>query len=138
MRSDSRVVGEFSLSLRGLDGWRWGQSIRCESTQATQEFLQHHRQLWRIAWRQVKHRNLLSIGIHLGRFELISERNGDLFRPLAPAETTKGEQLSAVLDQINMRFGVDTIRIGPNGPHYGFFERGRGDSRGLLITLEHV
>lgn len=32
--------------------------------------------------------------------------------------------VSAVLDQINARFGMDTIRIRPNSPHYGFFERG--------------
>lgn len=81
-------------------------------------------ELWRKAWSHVKHRKLLSIGVHLGRVVLISERNGDLFRPLAQADTTQHEKLSAVLDQINGRYGMDTISIGQNSPHYGFFERG--------------
>ena len=44
--------------------------------------------------------------------------------PVAPAELTRGEQVSRALDQINARYGDGSIRFGLNTPHPGFFERG--------------
>ncbi len=40
------------------------------------------------------------------------------------AERTRGEQVSAAVDQINARFGDGAITYGINAPHPGFFERG--------------
>lgn len=124
LRSDGRVAGEFSLSISLLEGGAWGRSIRCEATQATHDLLGHHRMLWRAAWPHIRGKKLISVSVHLGKVGLLEERTGDLLRPLKPAERTRAEMVSVALDQINMRFGPDTISVGVNKPHYGFFERG--------------
>mgnify|MGYP006961543192 CR=1 FL=1 len=62
--------------------------------------------------------------IQLGDVSLLAERQGDLLKPLGPSEKTRGEQVSAAVDQINARFGDGAIRYGINAPHPGFFERG--------------
>lgn len=124
LRGDGRVASEFSLSMRFLDGSSWGRSIRCEASQATHDMLAHHKALWRLAWPSIRGRKLASISVNLSKVGMIEDRTGDLLRPLKPAERAKAEIVSAALDQINMRFGPDTISVGVNRPHYGFFERG--------------
>lgn len=124
IRRDGRVAGQFSLTVFPVDERVWGRSIKCETSQDTTYFHSLNRDLWRAYFRRNGRRPILSVSIHLGNVSLLSDRPGDLFRPLAPATRTKGEDVSAVLDMINRRFGADTIRFGQNRPHYGFFEKG--------------
>ncbi|HMQ97027.1 hypothetical protein [uncultured Paracoccus sp.] len=75
-------------------------------------------------WRTARPGAVISISVHLGDVGLLQDRRGDLLMPLAPAELTRGEQVSRALDQINARHGDGAIRFGLNTPHPGFFERG--------------
>lgn len=123
MRRDGRVAASFGLSVHLLPEGRWGRRIRCAPSQDTRYFLDLHRRLWADLLRRHP-RGLLSLGVHLGDVTLLAERSGDLFTPLAPAERTRSEEVSAVVDMINRRFGRETLRWGWNRPHPGFFERG--------------
>ena len=66
----------------------------------------------------------MSVGVQLGKVELLTRRNGDLLRGLRAAEQTPGERAAAAVDFINGRFGAGSITYGVNVPHPGFFERG--------------
>ncbi|WP_241565215.1 DNA polymerase Y family protein [Paenirhodobacter populi] len=124
LRREGRVAASFSLTLRLFNGLRLAGSLRCSATQDTAEFLRMNRQLWRISWPKVRGTKLMSVGVQLGDIDLLANRSGDLFGPLAPAERTPGERVSAAADFINARFGPDTIRFGFNQAHPGFFEKG--------------
>jgi len=124
LRRDGRVASRFSLFLH-LDQHRsWRGSIKCAPTQDTSIFLALHRTLWREAWAKQRPRQVLSLTVQMEEVSMLTERTGDLLIPLSPAETTRGERVSATADLINRRFGAETIRFGVNAPHHGFFERG--------------
>ncbi|MBW7946830.1 MAG: UMUC-like DNA-repair protein [Sphingomonadaceae bacterium] len=123
LRRDGRVAARLSLDL-SLDEAGWRGSVRCAPLQDTLTFLALHRDLWQRAWRERRPQQVFALSIHLGDVTLLSARSGDLLIPLAPAEPSRGERVSAVADLINRRFGADTIRFGINAPHHGFFERG--------------
>jgi DNA polymerase-4 len=55
---------------------------------------------------------------------LLTERNGELFLPLAPGQNSKRETLSATIDRINLRYGKTVIKYGQQQEHLGFFDRG--------------
>jgi DNA polymerase-4 len=125
LRREERVAARFSLSISFLTGEQWSKSLRCFPTQDTAFLLRIHRSLWRAYWRSKGPKGkVISIGVHLGDVEMLSERRGDLFHPLSPAERTRGENVSRAVDQINARFGDSTICFGLNNPHPGFFEKG--------------
>lgn len=124
LRGDGRVASQFSLSMGFIGGGGWARGLNCEATQATHDFLDHHRSLWRLAWPTIRAQRPVSVSINLGKVAMLRDRTGDLLRPLGPGELSKSERVSAALDQINMRFGADTISVGVNRPHYGFFDRG--------------
>lgn len=44
----------------------------------------------------------------------------DLFLPLPQAARTEREKLGKVVDNINRRFGADTVSFGYSKPHNGF------------------
>lgn len=124
LRRDGRVAGSVSLHLVPLGGNPWARSMRCAPTQDTMELMRISRELWRRAWPDIRDMQLLSIGVHLGDVDYLTSRTGDLLLPVAPAERTRGERVSATADFINQRFGPGTIQFGINRPHPGFFERG--------------
>lgn len=124
LRRDDRVTARLALMVRLMQGGRWQGAIRCAATQDTGALLRLHRALWRDLWHRHRPRAILSVSVHLGDVALLAERPGDLLMPLPPAATSRGEQVSAVVDEINRRFGRETVRWGENRPHPGFFERG--------------
>lgn len=123
LRRDGRVAGRFSVQLSYLSGGGWSHAIKCFPSQDTAFFLRLHRALWRRFWRDRRPGSVVSVGVHLADVELLRDRRGDLFAPLAPAERTRGERVSVAVDQINARF-PGMIRYGINIAHPGFFERG--------------
>lgn len=123
LRREGRVTARFTLTVTFVAGGRWNRSMSCFPTQDTAFLLRLHRTLWRALWRG-RPGPVLSLGVHLGEVGLIRERRGDLLAPLAPAERTRGEEVSRAVDQINARFGDGTVRFGLQMPHPGFFERG--------------
>jgi DNA polymerase-4 len=66
----------------------------------------------------------MSVGVQLGRIQRLEDRVPDLFLPLPQASKTEREKLGKVVDNINRRFGPDTVSFGHSKPHYGFFEKG--------------
>lgn len=119
MRRDGRVARRLSLMAGG-----WSEAIKCEATADTVYLLRLHRQLWDRLLSNGTRREFLSVSIHLGDVLYLQDRNGDLLTPLRPAEETRGERVAKLVDQINRRYGAETIRNGFNQPHPGFFERG--------------
>lgn len=124
LRRDGRVASAFSLFISPMGHRGWSRSMRCAPGQDTIEFLRMNRSLWRGAWPLIRHRQILSVGVHLGEVDHLAARTGDLLMPLRPAERSAGELASAAMDHINDRWGTGTIRLGLNQPHPGFFERG--------------
>jgi DNA polymerase-4 len=124
MRRDGRVAARFGLAVGFMPEGGWHRSIKCEASQDSAYFLDLHRQLWVQLWRRSRFTGIVSISVNLGDVSLLDDRPGDLFSPLAPATPSAGEKISAVVDLINRRFGVESIRYGENRPHPGFFERG--------------
>ena len=124
LRREGRVAGRFSLSVSMLAGSVWSRGVSCFPTQDSAFFLRLHRALWKALWRKGRPGQVIAVGVQLGDVSLLAERQGDLLKPLGPSEKTRGEQVSAAVDQINARFGDGAIRYGINAPHPGFFERG--------------
>lgn len=124
LRRDGRVAGRFSLYIARQGAHSLHQGMRCTQSQDTAYFLQINRQLWRSLWPDLRGQRLAAIGVHLGAVELLERRNGDLLQPLAAADRTGGEKVSAAVDYINRRYGAGAITWGVNQPHPGFFERG--------------
>lgn len=124
LRRDGRVAARFSLDAAFLSDRRWSRAMKCFPSQDTAFFFRIHRALWRAMWRAGPPGKMISLGVHLGDIGLLVERRGDLLRPVAPAERTRGENVTRAVDQINARFGDGMIRCGTNTPHPGFFERG--------------
>jgi len=124
LRRDGRVAGAFSVQITIAGGPTIGKAVRCAQSQDTRLFLRINRAIWRAAWRHLRGREILSVGVHLGNVELLDRRNGDLLRGLRPSERTAGEQVAAAVDFINDRFGPGSVTFGINIPHPGFFERG--------------
>jgi len=124
LRRESRVSGAFSVFIAPLDGPPFKRTITCAPAQDTALFLRLNRALWRQAWRDIRHHRIISIGIHLGAVALLDARPGDFLLGIEPGRPTSGEKLGTMLDRINDRFGMGTIRYGLNRPHEGFFEKG--------------
>lgn len=124
LRCDGRVAARFSLHVSFLSGGTWTRSMSCFPTQDTAAFLRLHRALWADLWRRLRPGAIISLGVNLTEVGMLDDRRGDLLLPLAPAELTRGEQVSRAVDQINARLGEGAIRFGVNAPHPGFFERG--------------
>lgn len=119
-----RVMLSFSVAANFIPDGVWQGSIKREATADTAYLLRLHRQLGVRMLRESRLRDILSVSVHLGDVGLLEARNGDLLIPLGPAKQSTDERASAVVDQINQRFGRETIRWGINRPHPGFFERG--------------
>lgn len=124
LRREGYVAARFSLTVNYFEGRRWSRGVSCAPSQDTAYFLRLHRALWSSLWRAEPPAAVHSVGVHMGNVSLLQDRAGDLFAPLAPADRTRGEQVSIAVDQINSRFGADTITFGITAPHPGFFERG--------------
>lgn len=124
LRQEGFVASRFSLSIGFMGGGRWIRGMSCAASQDTALFLRLHRALWRMLWRVGAPAKIATVGVHLGNVGLLTERAGDLFAPLAPADRTRGERVALAVDHVNRRFGPGTITYGITAPHPGFFERG--------------
>lgn len=123
LRRDGYVSRRVSIHARFGEGG-WARSIKCEANADTPYLLALHRQMWLEIRDRKRPRVVLSVGVHLGDILPLRNRCGDLLHPLAPGELRRGEKVSALADQINGRFGRETITFGADRPHHGFFERG--------------
>ena len=65
-----------------------------------------------------------SIGIHLGGVQTLERRSGEMLLPLDAGKANASEKLGSIMDNINGRFGIGTVKYGVNKPHLGFFDKG--------------
>lgn len=122
MRRDGYCAGRISIHI-GLwkqRGHHWQQTIT--PTQDTRDFLGIFDQL--TARFTQSRTQATSIGINLTNLVLLRDRNGELFLPLAPGESSQREGLSSTIDRINLRYGKTVIKHGVQQEHLGFFDRG--------------
>lgn len=124
LRRENRVASTFSLHIGRENAGTVGRTIKCAASQDTAIFLRINKSLWRRAWPHLRGQRIVTVGIQLGKVDLLDHRNGDLLRALPAAERTRGEKAAAAVDFINGRFGSGSITYGVNVPHPGFFERG--------------
>ncbi len=124
LRLDGRVAGSFGLQIGRENDRAVVCNVSCAESQDTRIFLRLNRSIWRGLWPKLRGRRIVSVGVQLGKVELLTRRNGDLLRGLRAAEQTPGERAAAAVDFINGRFGAGSITYGVNVPHPGFFERG--------------
>jgi len=124
LRREGRVAGAFSVTISLLEGAPWARSVTCAPAQDTPSFLRLNRALWRQAWLHIRYHKIISIGVHLGKVDLLDARPGDFLLGIEPGRPTAAEKLASALDHLNARFGMGTIRYGLNRPHEGFFEKG--------------
>lgn len=124
LRRDGYLARHFSIQVSCRPkGW-WTDGISTFASQDTMHFLELNRVLWRRFYDRTGCRDYMSIGVQLGRIQRLEDRVPDLFLPLPQASKTEREKLGKVVDNINRRFGSDTVSFGHSKPHYGFFEKG--------------
>ena len=124
LRLDGRVAGYFGVQIGRENDKALVCNVSCAESQDTRIFLRLNRRIWRGLWPKISGYRITSVGVQLGKVELLAKRNGDLLRGLRAAEQTPGERAAAAVDFINGRFGAGSITYGVNVPHPGFFERG--------------
>jgi DNA polymerase-4 len=122
MRRDGYCAGRISIHI-GLwkrRGHHWQQTLT--PSQDTRDFLNIFDSL--TAQFAQSRTRATSVGINLTNLVLLTERNGELFLPLAPGQNSKREALSAAIDRINLRYNKTVIKYGKQQEHLGFFDRG--------------
>ncbi len=123
MRRDTYCARRFSLQARFLPVGGWSGSQTFTHSQDTRLFLAVYDRLWRTLLTK-RPRIIGSVSVHLGDVLPLSERSGELFLPLNPAEPSRNERLAAAVDRINHRYKTRLVTFGMQQDHPGFFEKG--------------
>lgn len=107
---------KFSLSLRTENGNRLGLEANCPPSQDSFIFLNLLEILWQSLLQETRNKRIKKISVLI--YGLIQNKDlnvqGDLFAVAAPAAATKqkNEKISKTIDQLNQKFGRDTILLG--------------------------
>ncbi|MGB4058033.1 MAG: impB/mucB/samB family protein [Alphaproteobacteria bacterium] len=107
---------KFSLSLRTENGNRFGLEANCPPSQDSFIFLNLLEILWQSLLQETRNKRIKKISVLI--YGLIQNKDlnvqGDLFAVAAPAAATKqkNEKISKTIDQLNQKFGRDTILLG--------------------------
>lgn len=109
----------FSLSVRIENGPRLGLDAVCEPSQDSFTFLQLTETIWTQIMAEVSPRariKKVSVVLHGLVEEADLNRQGDLFAAAAPAQDKiKNDKISKAIDDLNQKFGRDTVLIGMTG-----------------------
>lgn len=118
LRRAGLKAGGLSLYLRQIDGPARDGALRLEPSADTFRFLRAYDEVWRGIAGGVK--RPLHVGVTL--FDIRDDAAADLFG-WAASDNPKSLRLSAALDQLNQRYGSETVAIGvrPQGlsPYLG-------------------
>lgn len=121
LRSLECAAGGLRLSLRYLDGTRWGAERRCAPTQDTLTLGRALRALW--SERPARPAPLLGVGVALVRLAAAAQE------PLFEAERSRA-RLNRAVDCLNARFGAHTVYFG--GAHRAL------DAAPMRIAFTHI
>lgn len=109
----------FSLSVRIENGPRLGLDAVCEPSQDSFTFLQLTESIWTQIMAEVSPRariKKVSVVLHGLVEEADLNRQGDLFAAAAPAQDKiRNDKISKAIDDLNQKFGRDTVLIGMTG-----------------------
>ena len=118
LRRMNYYAGAFSVSFRIENGPRLGLDVRCEPSQDSFIFMELLDQMWRELIRESKNQRIKKVNIVLhGLVEAKDlHKQPDLFDVLkASAENkqrVRDEKISKAIDQLNQKFGKDTVLLG--------------------------
>ena len=118
LRRMNYYAGAFSVSYRVENGPRLGLEARCEPSQDSFTFQQLLDELWQELQKESKGARIKKVNVVLhGLVEAANlQSQPDLFDVLKkPAENKKrmkDEKLSAAMDNLNRKFGRDTVLLG--------------------------
>lgn len=114
LRRINYLASIFSLSLRTTDGGSYEKSGKCGQSNDTLTFLKILATLWEeILGELGPHAEIKKISVNFGQLTEVSMAHPELFNEL-PGEKgkEKGERISRTLDEINQRYGRDSILFG--------------------------
>ncbi len=123
MRRDDYCAQRFSLHVRFMPYGGWAGSQSLSASQDTRALLGVYSKLWAKMMHRPP-RKIASVSVHLGHVLLLSQRSGEMFLPLDPAQPSQSETLASVVDSINRRYKARVITYGDQQEHPGFFEKG--------------
>jgi DNA polymerase-4 len=115
-RTDYRTRG-LSLSVRTEERGRGEAQVRLsQPVSDTFTLMQHLDQLWPEAMAQIGWTRVKKISVTLNDLQSCSEpQQMELFQelqPMQPAEQTRRETLSKIMDDLNQHYGRDSIALG--------------------------
>jgi DNA polymerase-4 len=115
LRRMEYCAGKFSVSFRIENGPRLGLEAACKPSQDSFVFLQMLEQLWQALMLEAKGKRIKKVNVVL--HGLVPEKDlhiqGDLFAPAVnPQKRVKDEKISKAIDQLNQKFGKDTVLLG--------------------------
>ncbi|MCE9508312.1 MAG: impB/mucB/samB family protein [Alphaproteobacteria bacterium] len=115
LRRMEYCAGRFSVSFRVENGPRLGLEAVCQPAQDSFVFLSLLEEMWSDLVREAKGARIKKVNVVL--YGLVPEKDlhiqGDLFAPtIAPQQRIKSEKISRAMDQLNQKFGKDTVLLG--------------------------
>jgi DNA polymerase-4 len=118
LRRMNYYAGALSVSFRVENGPRLGLNAHCEPSQDSFIFMELLDQMWRELIKESKNQRIKKVNIVLHKLveEKSLHRQPDLFDVLkAPTENkqrVRDEKVSKAIDQLNQKFGKDTVLLG--------------------------
>ncbi len=114
LRRYNLYATHFSLSIRTVDRKYWGGRKNFKASQDSLFFLEHLKILWGNMQCAVGNKKLLKVSITISGLKESSMMTLDLFDSVPEIDKPQklNQTLSNSLDDLNKRFGANTIRIG--------------------------
>ena len=116
LRRKEFFATRFALSVREPEGRRWSIEIPLSPAQDNFAFLRALDDAWTHMMRELRPHSLKKTSVTLYGLRRADQITGDLFAPLQTAasqkQTLRDEKLSGVMDNLNRKFGKETVRLG--------------------------
>jgi len=112
MRREGFYATRFSLSVRVIDGPRWGMEAHLPPSQDNFVFLDALEELWERMMEDVaSNSRFKKLSVTLYGLSKTEDINTDLF--IKPTlQSKRNETLSNMMDELNEKYGAETIRLG--------------------------
>ncbi|MBI3522927.1 MAG: DNA polymerase [Betaproteobacteria bacterium] len=127
LRSEALVAGSLSAGVKFVDGRHWQQRMRFDPTSDTLQLLEALKRMW--AARPVTRTAPLAVSVTLTDLQVRTHQSGSLWDN---SPQTAHDQLNAVIDAVNLRYGKNTLYFG--GAHRAI-DAGAAPMR---IAFQHI
>ena len=116
LRRKDFYATRFHLSVREPEGRRWNAETILRPAQDNFTFLRALDESWARMMRELRPHSLKKASVTMYGLRRNDQIMDDLFDPLLPAavkkQTARNEKLSGVMDDLNRKFGGETVRLG--------------------------